>query len=387
MHSNKKLTTEQLIERAKIIFPDYDYSLVKAEDRNDKFKIICPEHGVFQKSHKAFWLHKRGCPTCVRSTIVLGNEKFIKRAKAVHGNNYDYSLVEYTTYSKKVRIICRKHGVFEQKPNNHITGYGCHFCGKENPFTLKHFIDKANSIHGFRYDYSQSIYVNQLTPIKIKCKIHGAFEQTPITHMGCKIGCPTCASTLLDTETFIQLAKKRHNNFFDYSKAVYSNSKTKVEIVCPSHGSFLQEAGSHLAGISCKKCKYEELAERPRSGWTASEWAGCQNGRPATLYVIKCTSEGNTESFIKVGITLKRLSQRFSKFPYKYEPLALHQSMDATFIWQTERELKRQFKKHKHRPTIEFGGQHECFTVNQEKQILKTVETFIKHGLPLSLFA
>lgn len=50
----------------------------------------------------------------------LTTEEFIKRAKEVHGDKYDYSFVEYVNSSTKVKIICPKHGIFEQTPNKHL---------------------------------------------------------------------------------------------------------------------------------------------------------------------------------------------------------------------------------------------------------------------------
>jgi hypothetical protein len=55
---------------------------------------------------------------------------FVDRAIIKHGNKYDYSLSEYTGAKDKVKIICRIHGVFEQRAYTHLKGCGCPFCGK-----------------------------------------------------------------------------------------------------------------------------------------------------------------------------------------------------------------------------------------------------------------
>ena len=52
-------------------------------------------------------------------------EQFIKEAKLIHGNKYDYSLVEYKNNSTKVKIICKAHGMFEQRPSDHLNNHGC----------------------------------------------------------------------------------------------------------------------------------------------------------------------------------------------------------------------------------------------------------------------
>lgn len=58
----------------------------------------------------------------------LGTSRFIEKATAVHGDKYDYSLVEYVDSNTYVKIICKKHGLFNQEPNNHLAGRGCQVC-------------------------------------------------------------------------------------------------------------------------------------------------------------------------------------------------------------------------------------------------------------------
>ena len=124
----------------------------------------------------------------------LTTEEFIKKAKLVHGSKYDYSLVEYVNNRTKVKIICKDHGAFEQKANNHIDSlHGCPECGllKNNKLTTKEFIEKAKLVHGDRYDYSLTNYRNAKTKVKIICKDHGFFEQRADCHLSNR-GCPIC---------------------------------------------------------------------------------------------------------------------------------------------------------------------------------------------------
>lgn len=67
----------------------------------------------------------------------------------------------------------------------------------------------------------------------------------------------------LTTEEFIQRAKETHGNKYDYSKSQYINAKTKIIIICPKHGEFLQSADCHLnKRQGCPKCKAEKTAIR-----------------------------------------------------------------------------------------------------------------------------
>ena len=124
-------------------------------------------------------------------------EQFIKDAKKVHGNRYDYSLVEYISAHKKVKIKCKKHDFFEQTPHHHLNGSGCkkcHYINQSNnqKLNINNFINKSNLIHDDKYDYSLVNYINNSTKIKIICKkCNTVFEQIPQDHLkGC--GCANC---------------------------------------------------------------------------------------------------------------------------------------------------------------------------------------------------
>ena len=114
----------------------------------------------------------------------LAAKQFEQKAKKIHGDKYDYSLVEYINSQTKVKIICPIHGVFEQKPNGHLSGRGCSKCkpdkiSKKLSFTTEEFVKKAKEIYGDKYDYSLVDYKSAKEKVKIICSIHGVFEQTP----------------------------------------------------------------------------------------------------------------------------------------------------------------------------------------------------------------
>jgi len=123
----------------------------------------------------------------------LTTEQFIEKAKAIHSDKYDYSLVEYKNNRTKVKIICHEHGIFEQRSDSHLRGQGCSKCkgGGKKKLTTEEFIKKAKNIHGDKYDYSLVEYKNNKTKVKIICPIHDVFEQRPGSHLkGCD--CPKC---------------------------------------------------------------------------------------------------------------------------------------------------------------------------------------------------
>lgn len=72
----------------------------------------------------------------------MSQDEFIRRAKEVHGDKYDYTMLVFSGVEKKQTIFCPKHGVFRQLGRNHIyEGRGCPKCGRE--LTAKKLTDKA----------------------------------------------------------------------------------------------------------------------------------------------------------------------------------------------------------------------------------------------------
>lgn len=120
--------------------------------------------------------------------------EFIAKAKAIHGDRYDYSLVDYKRNCIKVKIICKEHGVFEQTPNNHLNGKGCGKCARPNfGITADGYIDKVRKIHGNKYNYSKTKYRRMIDRIIITCPRHGDFSMMAQCHLVGQ-GCPKCKS-------------------------------------------------------------------------------------------------------------------------------------------------------------------------------------------------
>lgn len=185
----------------------------------------------------------------------------IDKATAIHNGKYDYSKVVYDGVYVKVEIVCPVHGSFWQTPKNHIYAKcGCKDCANDRiagSFDIK----TANRKHGHKYDYSKVVYKNVDTKVEIICPIHGSFHATPYKHVNDGTGCPDCKITKMTdatrstVEEFIAKARSVHGDRYDYSKVVYKNAMTKVEIVCPDHGSFWQAPCNHVSGKNtCPRC-------------------------------------------------------------------------------------------------------------------------------------
>ena len=180
----------------------YDYSKVVYKNMKEPIIVVCPIHGDFIKTMTHHLHSTQGCPKCSSLTSAkkqaFTTEDFITQAKATHKDKYDYAKVNYINNNTKVTIICPVHGEFTQAPSGHLLGKNCQICANKNRAVSKTksthaFIQGANAIHHFRYDYSLVDYVNVRSKVSIICLQHGIFEQTPSEHLsGC--GCQSCAT-------------------------------------------------------------------------------------------------------------------------------------------------------------------------------------------------
>lgn len=197
--------TEEFVEKARKIHGNkYDYSKVEYERSNKKVCIICPIHGEFWQT-PSHHLRGQGCPKCGNEEIsnkrTKSTEQFIKEARVIHGDKYDYSKVDMNNRDEKGRIciICPTHGEFWQTPSNHLHGKGCELCVRYIHDTDT-FIEKAKEVHGDKYDYSKVNYINQNTKVCIICPKHGEFWQLPNNHVRFGYGCPKCNISHLERE-------------------------------------------------------------------------------------------------------------------------------------------------------------------------------------------
>ena len=298
----------------------------------------------------------------------LTTEEFILKAKKIHGDKYDYSMVDYDGAENPISIICPEHGEFPQTPHKHgNAGHGCPSCGNQKmkdsqSLGKESFINRAIEIHGDKYDYSKIEYINAHVKVEIICLIdnHGAFPQTPNDHLYQKSGCPKCGGRLINnTEEFIEASILIHSEKYNYSKSVFKAAKSKVIIGCPFHGEFTQAAYNHSHGIGCPDCGNEirslgdTIHELELSG---RDFDGC-------LYVLEISNE--KEHFYKVGIT-RNLSRRYTgmlSLPYYWDVL-LEANIGMVAAYKIEQDILSLYSKHQYYPKIRFAGETECLSIN-----------------------
>ena len=222
------------------------------------------------------------------------------------------------------------------------------------------FFEKANLKHNHKYDYSLAQPVNSKTKVKIICPIHGEFIQTSNDHLQ-GYGCMECGGKKrLTTNEFILKAKAIHGDKYDYSKVEYVASASKVKLICPIHGEFEQKPNNHLNGKGCKKCGLDYGV------WSYSLWE--EKGLKSSyfdsfkLYIIECWND--EERFIKIGKTFKTVAHRFKGkkyMPYDFKLIKMIEG-SAKEISEFELELKNKNKINSYLPKKEFNGRYECFS-------------------------
>ena len=266
----RKTTDEFIAEARKVHGEKYDYSKTNYVNACTKVIIICPEHGEFlQEPHSH--LRGGGCPECAKIRRAQGDrpmrlttDEFIRRAKAIHGDEYDYSETIYKNSSTKVLVKCKDGTCKSVYPFAHLHKQPNKISSKSkkqiqpNYMAMQNFIGKATKLYNNKYDYSKVAeeFINMNSYVTIGCPIHGFFRTTPSTHLKGR-GCTKCrkeANTQKNKQNFIEKANQVHNNKYDYSKIKYKNYDEKVCIICPEHGEFWQTPKSHVSGQGCPIC-------------------------------------------------------------------------------------------------------------------------------------
>ena len=362
----------------------YDYSLVDYKRTDEKVKIICEKHGIFEQKPSSHLEY--GCAKCGHDKKLNSTETFIDKAVKLHGNRYDYSLVNYTGVRDYVKIICKFHGEFEQEARVHLMGCHCQKCANEmisdsKKHTLSSFIERSKQHHGERYDYSLVEYKHSCSPVKIICSIHGTFKQNPKEHMDGN-GCTKCAreknkdACRKDNDYFINKAKLRHGDLYDYSLAEYTKATTKVKIICKTHGVFEQRPNDHYTS-GCPTCNH--ISTYSKSSYINN--ANKHHNGEATLYFIQVFDD--VENFYKVGITVYDTNERFGNFnsmPYDFHEIYTVTD-NASLIWDLEKYLFSKFSNYSYSPLCYFGGSIlECFKFNikQEFEVVSEICSYLQ---------
>lgn len=205
----------------------------------------------------------------------LTRDEFIEKSNIANNFKYNYDKTDYKNTTTKVTITCPIHGDFLQNPGHHLNGTGCQKCSGKTKLTTEEFIIKASNVHNNKYDYSKTEYINKKTKVIIICPVHGEFIQTPDDHANKPAGCPKCkAVKIIETHTY------SHKDFLDICFKVH-NDFYDYSLVVYTHN-------THKVKIICPiHGKFEQKAGSHMKGH------GCPK-----CGIIKC-AESQIHSFSK----------------------------------------------------------------------------------------
>jgi len=149
--NTQRLTQDEFLKRCKELYK-YDFSHTQYVNLRQNVKVICNEHGEFEKNARSL-LFGAGCKKCNTSwknyvqRMRMTTEEFIKKSIDVHDNFYSYTKSKYTNSRTKIIITCPLHGDFNQVAGGHLEGYGCQQCadkkhGDYRPWFIKTYFDR-----------------------------------------------------------------------------------------------------------------------------------------------------------------------------------------------------------------------------------------------------
>jgi hypothetical protein len=291
------------IHGSKYTYDENDYVCSR-----DSMKIWCNTHKEYFYQRPSAHLQGQNCPLCGKESTTSKLHKdvdhFITRARAVHGDKYDYSKSIYTTAHKKITITCPEHGDFRTTSNNHWAGLGCKECKDSE---------------------RRELYLNNL-----------------LSYVG----------------------KQERYNHFDMSQVKYISNTTKVRITCTEHNEVFYATPNKLLDssgvIGCKVC-YSLNQNR----WTLKGILNIPNIENKTGYFYLGKVSGLRG--VKIGITgnIKERQSNYNTDLRKYEGFSFnyYDYIKTNYFTAAVIEvvLKKIYKKDRVKHDLNFGGKHEIF--------------------------
>lgn len=134
--NSSKILVQDINDLKRQFGNQFDFTHAVYRNSSSSLNVRCKKHDVFFRNTAYHLVRGAGCPECKKEKVAskkkLGNTEFIKRSMIKHSTKYDYSLVDYKTLTDPVKIQCPEHGVFAQKPREHLRGHGCPICASTN---------------------------------------------------------------------------------------------------------------------------------------------------------------------------------------------------------------------------------------------------------------
>lgn len=319
--TKKKRLSASMIEDFEEVHGDmYDYSKAVYETAVSKVVIICMDHGEFLQSPNK---HKqgRGCPTCANDSwddqqAKMGNlELFESKCLKAGRSKEEIDECGFTKMQMNVKFTCDKHGEYNISGFRASAGARCPKCSVEDAGRQKaklsadKFTDRANTVHGGKYDYNKTEYIAAKKKVVITCQKHGDFTQSPDSHLRGN-GCSSCSSNVSKAELKIREFLTQLNVEFDHSVPGLAGRREHVDILIKGSNLALEYNGLYFHS---ERVENSELTKHMESGWARSHMINKQNSCRKKGIDLLHIMENDDEVIIK-----KLLINRLGKDPEKY---------------------------------------------------------------------
>jgi len=173
--------------------------------------------------------NNRSLELCRRT---VSTESFIKEAKDIYGDRYDYSKVNYKNRDHRVTIVCPVHGDFQVYAREHLDGKGCPKCEKGEKFLVK-----LKEKFGNKFGLDDFVYQSSTIPVTLICPTHGPFTKLPNVILNSKYGCPECGTDIkryLKIKAHDEAVKKKIEAERKAKDEAYYNWIEKIQIILSS---------------------------------------------------------------------------------------------------------------------------------------------------------
>lgn len=296
-------------------------------------------------------------------TAIDKHQYFINQLYSVNESfrNNEFQVInEFVSFTQNL-IISTKYGLNSVRPDHLLDSVEVSILSAldKDEYFKNQLLEKNT-----QYKNGELELLDKYTSNKTKIKIKTSLGLFAISANGLLINSKTSFHNCLNkTEYFINLANIVHDFRYDYSLIDYKkrSEEAKVKIICEHHDIFEQRITDHLYGNGCPKCA-KELNGWSYEIWIKRGLIS-RFFDSFKCYIIKCWNDDKSEVFYKIGKTFMTLKMRFNggSLPYNYEVLNVVEG-DGRYISELEINLLRSQKEFDYTPTEDFGGKTECFS-------------------------
>lgn len=231
-----RLSRDEFLRRLLELNTGYGLDEVRYESMSRHITLVCKEHGRFSAQAGNVLYRKSGCPKCAVESNGKRSRKsfesYVNRARAVHGERFEYLGVEYENAQAYLMVYCREHGEFRQLANSHLNGVGCIKCSKPI-WDTDSFIVEANKVHENKYSYFGANYTGSTNKVVITCPDHGEFLQLPSCHVHLAQGCPKCAN-IGPSEAQLEIYKFLSNHTKVELEYTLADTRKRLDMFVPN---------------------------------------------------------------------------------------------------------------------------------------------------------